>query len=88
MPNRAWFHGGWDWILIVAFTASLSGCASTGTGSRSILQDPGYLRYQRAVDELDREYLNKKITYVEYKERKQQLDARYHRTTLVAPDSD
>jgi hypothetical protein len=83
--NRVWLNAGWRWIAIVALAASLASCASSGGSPRSILSDPGYLKYQRAVDELDQEYLNKKMTYAEYKERKQQLDARYQRTTVGEP---
>ena len=79
-------RGGWRWGAVLVL-AALTGCASSGAASRITFKDPGYLEYQRAVDDLDREYLNKQITYLEYKERKQQLDTRYHRTTVDASRS-
>ena len=82
--TRGRFPGVWRLGAVAVLAAALSGCAASGPGPRSMLQDPGYIRYQRAADELDQEYLNKKITFVEYKERKQQLDSRYQRTTKGA----
>lgn len=73
-------------MAVAAMAAFLAGCASSETARRDIL-DPAYLSYQREVEDLDREYLNKKMTYAEYKERRQQLDVRYHRTTVGAPYS-
>ncbi len=68
---------------IVIFSGMLlllvAGC-STPNAARPRLIDPRYTQYQRNLDDLEREYLHKKITYAEYRERKQQLDEEYSRT--------
>jgi len=83
IQNSVWRNRARFWVAAAALAAALAGCASSETAPRDIL-DPGYLMYQREADDLDRDYLNKKMTYAEYKERRQQLDARYRRTTVGA----
>jgi len=72
--NKARLNTAWYWMAVVALATALAGCASSERAPRNIL-DSGYLRYQREVEDLDREYLNKNMTYAEYKERRQQLDS-------------
>lgn len=47
------------------------------TNSKTLLKDPHFADYQQKRDDLEREYLNKKITYAEYVEKRDQLDIIY-----------
>lgn len=43
------------------------------------IKDPHFADYQQTLDELEKEYLDKKITYAEYMERRQALDEKYEK---------
>ena len=44
---------------------------------QTILRDPHFANYQEARDHLESEYLQKKMTYGEYLEKKKELDDKY-----------
>jgi hypothetical protein len=63
---------------------SLLGCSQGGAGfqsmiddPRTILKDPHYAAYQQNLDDLERRYLRREITYVKYLEEKKQFDDTY-----------
>ena len=69
-------------VLILVFLAG--GCASTTERIESIvddpgtiLQDPGFANYQQKLDDLEKQYLQKKITYAEYLEQKNKIEEDY-----------
>ena len=45
----------------------------------SILRDPHFAKYQEKRDMVESQYLNKKITYAEYKEKLKEIDEKYDR---------
>ncbi len=49
------------------------------TDPPSLLQDPHYAQHQTAMNDLEKEYLHKQITYAEYLEKKKQLEEDYTR---------
>ena len=72
--------------LIILFLVLLAGCAETTNRLESIvddpgtiLQDPGFANYQQKQDDLEKEYLQKKITYAEYLQRKNKIEEDYAR---------
>ena len=74
MKNAVWL------ILFMA----LAGCTYEGKPLSSYFEDPGSLiidphfeEYQKSLDDLESEYLQKKITYAEYTEKKKELDEKY-----------
>jgi len=45
----------------------------------TLLQDPGFANYQQKLDDLEKQYLQKKITYAEYLEQKKKIEEDYER---------
>lgn len=43
------------------------------------VKDPHFAKHQEAMDELERSYLDKKISYSEYSQRKKELEYSYTR---------
>ena len=85
--------------FIIIFSLLLSaGCTYTGQNPQTyidepetILQDPHYGSYQQQSDDLERQYLEKKITYADYLEQKKALDDQYSkdvkkRDMILSPD--
>ena len=73
------------WFTVFLFVF-LAGCASTTERIESfvddpgtILQDPGFADYQQKLDDLEKLYLQKKITYAEYLEQKNKIEEAYAR---------
>ena len=71
-------------LWIVLFVFFVAGCASTTErlesmvdDPRTILQDPGFANYQQKLDDLEKQYLQKKITYAEYIEQKKKIEEDY-----------
>ena len=69
---------------IILLLVLLAGCAETTDRLESIvddpgtiLQDPGFASYQQKQDDLEKEYLQKKITYAEYLEQKKKIEDDY-----------
>ena len=55
-------------FLLVLF---LAGCADLGVDKmESFMRDPHYAQHQQALDELEHQYLQKKISYPEYQDKK------------------
>ena len=53
------------------------GCAYTKEELTTLVKDPHYAKHQGQLDELEKSYLDKKITYAEYLEKKKQLEENY-----------
>lgn len=73
-------------ILILCFLIVLVGCTYEGKkistyvdSPRTLLEDPLSVDHQQALDNLESDYLQKKITYAEYLKEKQQLEDDYTR---------
>lgn len=45
--------------------------------SKTLLKDPHFAEYKEKRDDLEKEYLKKKITYSEYVEKREKLDLVY-----------
>ena len=57
---------------------------------QTIIKDPQFETYQEKRDALEKQYLRKKITYAEYVEKTEELDAAYSkevqkREDIIAP---
>jgi hypothetical protein len=73
-------------FLMVIFALVIGGC-SYGTEKikgyvedpKTILEDPVSVNHQQAMDDLESSYLQKKITYAEYLEKKKQLEDDYQK---------
>ena len=78
-------------IFIVLALLFLAGCAerleSLMDDPGTILQDPGFANYQQKLDDLEKLYLDKKITYAEYLERKKKIDDDYAQETQEQKNS-
>ena len=85
-------------MIIILFVALLAGCTYTGQNPENyfddpatILQDPHFGSYQQQGDELERQYLEKKMTYADYLEKKRVLDDKYSkdvkkRDAIISPE--
>ena len=85
-------------MIIILSVSFLAGCTYTGQNLEkyidepgTILADPHYGSYQQQGDNLERQYLEKKITYAEYVEQKKMLDDKYSkdvkkRDSIISPD--
>lgn len=74
--------------MILLFLASvLAGCTYAGERELSdyihepstIVRDPHFANYKEQLDALEKEYLEKKITYAQYLEQKTALDDQYNK---------
>lgn len=70
-------------VLLLLAVIMSAGCAETFQDyleqPQTILRDPHYAKYQDAQRELEHAYLINEIDYVEYLEKKKDLDERYAR---------
>lgn len=64
----------------------LAGCSYGQEKLETYIEEPGYFikdphfaQYQEGLDALERDYLEKKITYAQYLEQKQALDEQYEK---------
>ena len=85
-------------MIIILSVALLAGCTYTGQNPENyidepatILQDPHFGSYQQQGDELERQYLEKKMTYADYLEKKRVLDDKYSkdvkkRDAIISPE--
>ena len=71
-------------VFVVLLFVFLAGCASTTErieaivdDPATILQDPGFAGYQKKLDDLEIQHLQKKITYAEYLEQKKKIEEDY-----------
>ena len=74
--------------MMLLFLASvLVGCTYAGERELSdyinepstIVQDPHFTNYKEKLDAVEKEYLEKKITYAQYREQKTALDDQYNK---------
>lgn len=70
--------------LVILAAVVLAGCQAGQEKLRTYADDPGYLlrdphfaEYEQRLQGVERRYLSKEITYAEYLEQKQELDAGY-----------
>ena len=85
-------------MIVILSVFFLAGCTYMGQNPQNyiddpatILQDPHYGSYQQQGDDLERQYLEKKITYADYVEQKKTLDDKYSkdvkmRDAIITPD--
>ena len=72
-------------FLILSICIFLAGCNYGGEGFQTYLEDPQafikdphYKHYQENKAELERQYLNEEISYVDYIQQKQEMDDNYN----------
>ncbi len=70
-------------IELLFAVALLGGCAYNADNLSDMMRDPHYTHYQEASDELEHEFLNKKISYADYQMRKQELDNTYEKEVKI-----
>lgn len=70
--------------VLGAVILGLMGCAYEGTRLKDyfedpklLVEDPLFLQYRQEREDLEKQYLNKKISYAEYLQKLKDLDARY-----------
>ena len=81
-------------IILSFLFFCLAGCSTGQEKLRTYLEEPEYLikdphfaAYKQQLDNLDREYyLEKKMTYVEYLEKKKEIDAQYEKEVKQRTD--
>ncbi len=61
-------------ILMVLSLISLTACRYN---MDHMMRDPHFASYQERTDDLERNYLQKKISYPDYQEQKKRLDDQY-----------
>ncbi len=54
---------------------------------KTLLEDPLSVEHQRALDDLERAYLHKEISYADYLERKRRLEEDYARAVKERRDT-
>ncbi len=84
--------------VIFFFMILLAGCTYKGQDletyidqPETILRDPHYASYQEQSDDLEKQYLDKKMTYADYLEKKKTLDDKYskevkQREEIISPE--
>ena len=65
-------------FIICAGLLILAGCASEGP-VKNIIRDQQFADYQGTLDQLEHEYLHKKISYADYLEKKKRVEEQYQR---------
>ncbi len=68
--------------LLLFCTLVLAGCSYGQNyleNPEMFIRDPHFAEYKEKRDDVERQYLRKEITYVEYVEQKDRLDATYDR---------
>ncbi len=85
-------------IFCLLISVILMGCSvgqeklETYLGSpKNFIKDPHFAQYQESLNALESEYLDKKITYVEYLGMKKELDEKYakevqEREEIISPN--
>lgn len=73
-------------LFLLLFVVGFMGCAAGAEKLQTYIEEPKYLirdphfaEYEHKSEELEREYLHKKISYAEYIEQKNKLDEDYAR---------
>lgn len=65
-------------IIFCVSLLIVSGCASQEP-IRNILRDQQFSSYKEHLDQLERDYLQKKITYAEYLDQKKRVEEEYQK---------
>ncbi len=74
-------------MILLSFASLILGCTYAGERELSdyidepsvIVQDPHFANYKEKLDAVEKEYLEKKITYAQYLEQKAALDDQYNK---------
>ncbi|MBF0532793.1 MAG: hypothetical protein HQL23_06825 [Candidatus Omnitrophica bacterium] len=76
----------YGWILLLIL---LAGCTYEGkrlgdyiSDPVSVIEDPHYSGYQAKRNQLERDYLNKKINFADYTAKVKELDEKYAKEVL------
>ena len=72
-------------IIVYLLFISLMGCQYL-EDPKSFFRDPHFTAYQEKRDALEREYLQKKISYDEYYNRRNELDEQYSKEVQERED--
>ncbi len=64
-------------IIVFILICLCAGCSYGTKLGAKLIKDPHYAEYQEQAGELERTYLDGKMTYPEYLEKKKQLDDKY-----------
>ncbi len=72
-------------MTLLFLTLALAGCTYAGERElgdyihepSAIVQDPHFANYKEKLDDLEKQYLDKEITYAQYLEQKTVLDDQY-----------
>ncbi len=64
-------------ILMIGLLLAVVGCAYTQEEVKEFVRDPHYMQYQQKLNDVERLYLDDKISYPEYLKRKEQIDNQY-----------
>ncbi len=70
-------------LIICILILFLSGCSL----GKDILTDSQFTQYQQGLDNLEHEYHQNKISYVEYQQKKKDLEGNYDRTIKIRENS-
>lgn len=63
-------------IVVCAAAVLLCGC-SAHDKVRNIIRDQEFADYQKELDNLEKDYLHKRMSYADYLEKKQQVEENY-----------
>lgn len=55
----------------------LAGCTFGVQNMESLMKDPHYAQHRQALDDLEHAYLQKQISYIEYEQKKKELENKY-----------
>lgn len=67
-----------QYVLICVGLLLITGC-SASMPLNNIIQDQQFKQYQSALEQVESDYLRKKITYVQYLEQKNRIETDYQR---------
>ena len=62
---------------MICLVALFCGCSYSTEKIKTLMADPDYTRHQEELGNLEKSYLDKKMTYSEYLEKKKQLEDHY-----------
>ena len=71
-------------MIGVALMLFLVGCTEAQVDKMdSLMRDPHFSQHQQALDDLEHQYLQKKISYSEYQTRKKELEDNYDKEVKI-----
>lgn len=65
-------------FIVGVLLLCVCGCAAEGKVS-NIIRDQHFTEYKQTLDDLERDYLRKKISYADYLEQKKQVEEGYEK---------